>query len=267
MDLGGHSIADPHGDSEQWSQKPSEGKEPAEDNFKFTNNDRDKEMAFLLKKFYEGKLSCCIEGIILLTSETSADNPDPEMVVPSSALLDPWTDSYQQEMLKQEKLNRIQRRQGVWDASLEPEQNSGKKEQNSGKKEQSSGGKEQNSGKPTHSGSGRRRHRRLRRRQKRSPVHYGRGVHRSSHPEHYVTRYRIYQDCQELNIKKESQQRKANPTLQKFGSIKGCHSRVIMGTGKMATWYPRFVSTARAGNFNFKFKVPNYHLHMFLPIL
>ena len=109
------------------------------------------------------------------------------MVVPSSALLDPWTDSYQQEMLKQEKLNRIQRRQGVWDASSEPEQNSGRKKQNSGRP-------------TTHSGSGRRRHRRLRRRQKRSPiqpVHYGRGVHRSSHPEHFVTRYRIYQDDQE----------------------------------------------------------------------
>ena len=69
MDLGGRSIADPQGDSEQWPRKPGQGKEPAEDNFKFTNNDRDKEMAFLLKKFYEGKLPSCNEEIILLTSE------------------------------------------------------------------------------------------------------------------------------------------------------------------------------------------------------
>ena len=49
---------------------------------------------------------------------SNADNPDPEMVVPSSALLDPWGDSYSGESRKmveeqeERELNQIQRRQG-----------------------------------------------------------------------------------------------------------------------------------------------------------
>ena len=48
----------------------------------------------------------------------AADNPDPEMVVPSSALLDPWNDSYSGESRKmveeqeERQQNQIQRRQG-----------------------------------------------------------------------------------------------------------------------------------------------------------
>ena len=58
MDLGGLSISDPQAqeDDDQWPRKTGEGMGPVEQNFKFTKSDRDKEMAFLLKKFYQGKL-------------------------------------------------------------------------------------------------------------------------------------------------------------------------------------------------------------------
>ena len=55
MDLGGLSISDPQGDDDQWPRKSGKEMGSVEENFKFTKSDRDKEMAFLLKKFYQGK--------------------------------------------------------------------------------------------------------------------------------------------------------------------------------------------------------------------
>ena len=45
--------------------------------------------------------------------------------------------------------------------------------------------------------------------------------------------------------------------------FKGCHSREIMGTGKMETWCPRFISTARAGNLNLPLTLFFTHTIMF----
>ena len=57
MDLKGLSISDPQGDDDgEWPRKTGKGTAPVEHNFKFTKSDRDKEMAFLLKKFYQGEL-------------------------------------------------------------------------------------------------------------------------------------------------------------------------------------------------------------------
>ena len=56
LDLGGLSISDPQGDDDQWPRKSGKEMGSVEENFKFTKSDRDKEMAFLLKKFYQGKL-------------------------------------------------------------------------------------------------------------------------------------------------------------------------------------------------------------------
>ena len=55
MDLRGLSISDPQGDDDQWPRKSGKEMGSVEENFKFTKSDRDKEMAFLLKKFYQGK--------------------------------------------------------------------------------------------------------------------------------------------------------------------------------------------------------------------
>ena len=125
----------------------------------------------------------------------SADNPDPELVVPSSALLDPWSDSYSGESRKvteeregESGPNQIQRRHGVWDPSAEPEA-----ETEGGGWGRAEGGGRVSEG---HRPNNRHRRRRRRRRLKRSPVHHqygGRGVHRGAHPEHYATRYVIIQ--------------------------------------------------------------------------
>ena len=58
MDLKGLSISDPQdqADDDEWPRKTGKGTAPVEHNFKFTKSDRDKEMAFLLKKFYQGEL-------------------------------------------------------------------------------------------------------------------------------------------------------------------------------------------------------------------
>ena len=56
LDLGGLSISDPQGHDDEWPRKTDEGTKQVEQNFKFSKSDRDKEMAFLLKKFYQGKL-------------------------------------------------------------------------------------------------------------------------------------------------------------------------------------------------------------------
>ena len=105
-------------------------------------------------------------------------------MVPSSALLDPWSDSYSGESRKvteeregESGPNQIQRRHGVWDPSAEPEA------------ETEGGGWGMAEGERPNN---RHRRRRRRRRLKRSPVHHqygGRGVHRGAHPEHYATRY------------------------------------------------------------------------------
>ena len=58
------------------------------------------------------------ESHLCLHEHSNADNPDPEMVVPSSALLDPWNDSYSGESRKvmedqeEREPNQLQRRLG-----------------------------------------------------------------------------------------------------------------------------------------------------------
>ena len=117
----------------------------------------------------------------------NADNPDPELVVPSSALLDPWTDSYSRESRKvieeqeEREPNQIQRRQGLWDPNLESQDDS---------EDWARAAQGRNS--ESRRNNNRHRRRRRRRRLKRSPVHHhygGRGVHRGSHPDRYATRY------------------------------------------------------------------------------
>ena len=131
-----------------------------------------------------------METIFCSCDSLSADNPDPELVVPSSALLDPWSDSYSGESRKvteergeESGQNHIQRRHGVWDLSAEPEAETEGGGWGRAEGERVSEGRRPNN---------RHRRRRRRRRLKRSPVHHqygGRGVHRGAHPEHYATRY------------------------------------------------------------------------------
>ena len=109
------------------------------------------------------------------------------MVVPSSALLDPWTDSYSRESRKvieeqeEREPNQMQRRQGLWDPNLEPQDDS-----------EDWGRAAEGRTSESRRNNNRHRRRRRRRRLKRSPVHHhygGRGVHRGSHPDRYATRY------------------------------------------------------------------------------
>ena len=106
-------------------------------------------------------------------------------MVPSSALLDPWADSYsgesrkvptgeEQEQEEREPNQMLQRRQGVWGPDAESDS----------RDDSEDWGTRQNS-------NNRHRRRLHLRRHKRSPVHHhygGRGVHRGSHSDHYATR-------------------------------------------------------------------------------